>query len=58
MKWTEDEVRIISEYERTNKSCYALFNEINNSGYKRTYKAVSRKIENMGLRKPKRYKTG
>tara|TARA_R110000765_G_scaffold125881_2_gene223624 strand:- start:827 stop:1546 length:720 start_codon:yes stop_codon:yes gene_type:complete len=57
MKWTEDEVAIVLQYERTNKSCYALFNEINNTGFKRTYKAVARKIENMGLRKPKRYTT-
>ena len=35
MKWTEDELAIVLQYERTNKSCYTLFNEINNTGYKK-----------------------
>ena len=57
-RWTEDEIEILLQYENTAKSSYALFNEVVNSGYNRTYTSVTRKIENMGLRKPKRYKTG
>jgi len=57
-KWTEDEVRILDQYERTAKSAFVLYQEIRKEGYNRTYKAVSRKIESLGLRKPKRYTTG
>lgn len=58
MKWNEDEIEILLQYENSAKSSYALYNEVVNSGYNRTYTSVVRKIENMGLRKPKRYKTG
>ena len=57
-KWSEEEVALLSVYERTNKSAYTLFTEMRRAGYNRTYKAVSRKIENLGFRKPKRYTTG
>ena len=58
VKWTEDEIRIIDQYERTAKSAFTLYQEIRIAGYNRTYKAVSRKIESLGLRKPTRYTTG
>jgi len=57
-RWSEDEVEILLQYENTAKSSYVLYNEISNLGYNRTYTSVVRKIDNMGLRKPKRYKTG
>ena len=56
--WSEEEVALLSVYERTNKSAYTLYTEMRRAGYNRTYKAVSRKIENLGFRKPKRYTTG
>ena len=58
IKWTEDEVRILDQYERTAKSAFVLYQEVRKAGYNRTYKAVTRKIESLGLRKPKRYVTG
>lgn len=58
MKWTDDEIEILLQYEGTAKSAYVIYNEIINSGYNRTFTSVVRKIENMGLRKPRRYKTG
>jgi uncharacterized protein YprB with RNaseH-like and TPR domain len=58
IKWTEDEIRIIDQYDRTAKSAFVLYQEIRKAGYNRTYKAVSRKIEALGLRKPTRYTTG
>ena len=58
VKWTEDEIRILDQYERTAKSAFVLYQEIRIAGYNRTYKAVSRKIESLGLRKPTRYTTG
>ena len=57
-KWSEEEVALLSVYERTNKSAYTLFTEMRRAGYNRTYKAVSRKIESLGFRKPSRYVTG
>lgn len=56
--WTEDELKIILQYERTAKSAYTLYHEIIRNGHARTYTAVRRKIENMGLHKPERYVTG
>ena len=58
IKWTDDEVRILDQYERTAKSAFVLYQECRKAGYNRTYKAVTRKIESLGLRKPKRYVTG
>lgn len=58
IKWSEDEVRIIDQYDRTAKSAFVLYQEMRKAGYNRTYKAVTRKIESMGLRKPTRYTTG
>jgi len=58
VKWTEDEIRILDQYERTAKSAFVLYQEIRIAGYNRTYKAVTRKIESLGLRKPTRYTTG
>jgi len=56
--WTDEEVVILHQYEKTNKSAFQLYQEIRIAGYDRTYKAVTRKIESLGFRKPKRYKTG
>tara|TARA_R100000808_G_C2137903_1_gene145971 strand:+ start:371 stop:1099 length:729 start_codon:yes stop_codon:yes gene_type:complete len=58
VRWSEDEVRILDQYERTAKSAFVLYQEMRKAGYNRTYKAVTRKIESMGLRKPTRYATG
>jgi len=58
IRWTEEEVRILDQYERTAKSAFVLYQEIRKAGYNRTYKATTRKIESLGLRKPKRYVTG
>ena len=57
-KWSEEEISLLSIYEKTNKSAYTLFTEMRRAGYNRTYKAVSRKIESLGLRKPESYVTG
>ena len=58
VRWTEDEVRILDQYERTAKSAFVLYQEIRKAGYNRTYKAVTKKIESLGLHKPTRYTTG
>ena len=58
IRWTEDEIRILDQYERTAKSAFTLYQEIRIAGYNRTYKAVTRKLESLGLRKPYRYTTG
>ncbi len=58
IKWSDDEIKILSQFETTAKSVYVLYQELINSGYNRTYKAVKSKIETMPLRKPERYKTG
>lgn len=39
-RWTEDEIRILDQYERTAKSAFTLYQEIRIAGYNRTYKAV------------------
>ena len=57
-RWSEAEIAMLSAYERTGKSSYVLFTEMRRAGFNRTYKAVSRKIESLGLRKPERYSTG
>tara|TARA_R100000687_G_scaffold44621_1_gene36256 strand:+ start:472 stop:1218 length:747 start_codon:yes stop_codon:yes gene_type:complete len=56
--WSEQEVAMLEQYSTTSKSAYQLFHLLRLYGYDRTYKAVSRKIESLGLRKPKRYVTG
>ena len=58
VRWTDDEIRILDQYGRSAKSAFVLYQEIRIAGYNRTYKAVSRKIESLGLRKPTRYTTG
>jgi uncharacterized protein YprB with RNaseH-like and TPR domain len=58
IKWSDDEIKILAQYENTAKSVYVLYQEVINSGYNRTYKAVQSKIETMPLRKPERYKSG
>jgi len=58
VRWTDEEVRILDQYERTAKSAFVLYQEIRKSGYNRTYKAVTKKIESLGLHKPTRYVTG
>lgn len=57
-RWTEHELEILDKYSKTNKSAFELYQMIRIQGYNRTYKAVSRKIESLGLRKPERYSTG
>ena len=56
--WTDEEIVILHQYEKTNKSAFQLYQEVRLAGYNRTYKAVTRKIESLGFRKPKLYKTG
>ena len=58
IRWTDEEIQILDKYSRTNKSAFELYQMIRIAGYNRTYKAVSRKIESLGLRKPERYSTG
>jgi uncharacterized protein YprB with RNaseH-like and TPR domain len=57
-RWSEQEIAHLIKFENTSKSRYALYNELRNMGYNRTFKAISRKIEKLGLSKPKRYVTG
>lgn len=58
MKWSDDEISILNQYETTAKSVYVLYHELLRAGFERTYKAVERKVESLGLRKPGRYVTG
>lgn len=58
IRWTDEEIVIISQYTRTIKSAFELYQEIRKAGYNRTYKAVAKKIEIMGFRKPSRYTSG
>jgi hypothetical protein len=53
--WSDEEIVILHQYEKTNKSAFVLYQECRKAGYNRTYKAVTRKIESLGFRKPKRY---
>ena len=56
--WSDEEIVILHQYEKTNKSAFVLYQECRKAGYNRTYKAVTRKIESLGFRKPKRYVNG
>ena len=56
--WSENEVAILEQYSNTSKSAYQLYHLLLLKGYDRTFKAVTRKIESLGLRKPSRYATG
>tara|TARA_R110002020_G_scaffold58750_5_gene161000 strand:+ start:9694 stop:10422 length:729 start_codon:yes stop_codon:yes gene_type:complete len=56
--WSEAELAVIQNYENTSISRYQIYHKLLLQGYDRTYKAVQRKIENLGLRKPSRYATG
>ena len=57
-KWQDREIKLLMEYEVSPKSVYWVYNDLKNAGFDRTYKAVERKIESLGLRKKKVYKTG
>ena len=52
MKWTKAEMSIISQYTRTMKSVKDICYELDNAGFMRTYKSVTRKIESMGWTRP------
>ena len=52
MKWTKAEMKIISQYTRTMKSVKSICYELDSSGFMRTYKSVTRKIESMGWCRP------
>lgn len=56
--WEYEETHIIDQFATTNKSCYALWWELQAAGHDRTFKAVQKKIEVLGLRKPKRFING
>ena len=56
--WSEKEVEILQQYESSARGAYQLYHLLLLKGYSRTYKAVTRKIESLGLRKPGRYATG
>ena len=56
--WSESEVAILEQYENSSKSAYQIYHLLLLNGYERTFKAVTRKIETLGLRKPSRYATG
>jgi|TARA_R100001530_G_scaffold47170_2_gene35475 DNA polymerase elongation subunit (family B) len=52
MKWSNDEIEIISQYRRTMKSVRNICYDLDNAGFMRTYKSVTRKIESMGWTRP------
>jgi len=52
MKWTKAEIDILSQYTRTMKSVRDICYELDNAGFMRTYKSVTRKIESMGWTRP------
>ena len=52
MKWTKAEMNIISQYTRTMKSVKDICYELDDAGFMRTYKSVTRKIESMGWTRP------
>jgi uncharacterized protein YprB with RNaseH-like and TPR domain len=58
VKWSENEIALLDGYENSSKSAYQLYHLLKLKGYDRTYKAVCRKIESLGLRKPSKYVTG
>ena len=52
MKWTKAEIEILNQYTRTMKSVRDICSELDNAGFMRTYKSVTRKIESMGWTRP------
>ena len=42
-RWSEDEVRILDQYERTAKSAFVLYQEMRKAGYNRTNKQLLEK---------------
>ena len=56
--WTDEEIIVLHQYEKTAKSAFMLYQELQIAGFDRTYKAVTRKIESLGFRKPVRYTKG
>ena len=56
--WEDEELVILAQYTYTNKSARALWLELDAAGYFRTFKAVLKKIEQLGMQKPRRFKMG
>ncbi len=52
MKWSKAEIEILNQYTRTMKSVRDICSELDNAGFMRTYKSVTRKIESMGWTRP------
>ena len=52
MKWSKTEIEILNQYTRTMKSVRDICYELDNAGFMRTYKSVTRKIESMGWTRP------
>jgi hypothetical protein len=52
MKWSKEEIEILAQYKRTLKSIDNICYDLDNDGFMRTHKAVTRKIESMGWTRP------
>ena len=52
MKWNDKELKILKQYATTDKTMADVHNDLVASGFDRTFKAVTRKIESMRLSKP------
>ena len=50
-KWTSEEIDIVRSYERNHKTRRDIQDDLEKAGYKRSFKAVTRKIENLGCKK-------
>lgn len=52
MKWNSQELSILKQYKHGHKSVEQIKDKLTSAGYKRTYKSVSRKLENLRIKKP------
>ena len=52
MKWNSEELGILKQYMHGHKSVEQIRSKLKSSGYNRTYKSVSRKLESLKIRKP------
>ena len=52
MKWKSEELNILNLYRDGTKTIEQIREYLKKSGYKRTYKSVSRKLEALNIKKP------
>ena len=52
MKWKSEELNILNLYRDGTKTIEQIREYLKKSGYERTYKSVSRKLEVLNIKKP------